>query len=49
LYAVIDLPQKFEAADTEKILGDDSTGAAGSNVWIASTFERNPGLRDIRV
>jgi hypothetical protein len=47
LYAVIDLPQKFEAA--EKILGDDSTGAAGSNVWIASTFERNPGLRDIRV
>jgi hypothetical protein len=49
LYVVIDVPPKFEAADTEKILGDDSTGAAGSNAWIASTFERNPGLRNIRV
>src|ERR1700758_2116985 len=43
------LPPNFEAADTEKILGDDSTGAAGSKVRIASTFERNPGSRNIRV
>jgi hypothetical protein len=43
------LPPKFEAADSEKILGDDSTGAAGSKVRIASTFERNPGSRNIRV